>query len=186
MRNATLANLGMMVGSAGAFVITGNPAFAAETVHDLADTGAHGSRYLAEKYQVNQHTKRFENFLKLSMLGVAGLSAYTAGRIGINILEGKVLDDSLNDTMINLGGAIMIGVGNTYARDELRSVKSHSYASSAGLKHADVDMVASWGLAGSIGLEAAGIEYASQWGGYSFATYTALHLYFHATESHEH
>jgi divalent metal cation (Fe/Co/Zn/Cd) transporter len=186
MRNATLANLGMMVGSVGAFAVTGNPAFVAESVHDLADSSAHGTRYLAEKYQVNQHTKKFEYFLKFSMIGVAGLSAITAGKIGINILEGNIPNDSLQDTIVNLTGASLIGMGNTFARDELKEINSHSYASATSLNHADVDMVASWGLAASIAVEAVGVENASQWGGYSFATYTALHLYVHATEKHEH
>lgn len=186
MRNATLANMGMMAGGVGAFVVTGNPAFAAEVVHDLADTGAHGSRYLAEKYEIDQHTKKFEYFLKFSMLGVAGLSAYTASRIGINILEGNIPDNSAQDTLINLTGASLIGIVNTYARDELKDIKFHSFASSAGLDHADVDMVASWGLASSIALEAMGVKNASLWGGFSFAAYTALHLYFHATDTHSH
>lgn len=186
MRNATLANMGMMAGGVGAFVFTGNPAFAAEAVHDLADSGAHGSRFLAEKYEINQHTKKFEYFLKFSMLGVAGLSAYTSGRIGINILEGNVPDNTMQDILVNLTGASLIGIVNTYARDELKDINSHSYASFASLNHADVDMVASWGLAASIALEALGIENASQWGGFSFAAYTALHLYFHAIDEHSH
>lgn len=186
MRNATLANLGMMVGSVGAYAVTGNSAFVAESVHDLADSTAHGSRYLAELYQVDQHTKKFELFMKFSMIGVAGLSAVTAGRIGINLLDGHMSNDGLQDMIFNLTGASLIAIGNTYARDELKDVTFHSYASSVGLDHADVDMVASWGLACSIALEAGGVENASQWGGYSFASYTALHLYIHAIEPHEH
>ena len=175
----------MVVGSAVAFGITGNTAYVAEVLHDGADTGSHGSRYLAEKRNINQDTIKFKRFLKAGLLSVSMLSGYTAYRLGIEVKVGNIQHNSLNENLTNVFGATTIAVGNTYAFVQINSLEEHSNASEASLNHAQVDMVASWGLASSIVMETAGAEGASKWGGFLFAAYTAGHLALHAIKPHD-
>lgn len=187
LRNATLANLGMAIGSVGVFAATGNSAFMSEAIHDGADTGAHGSRYFAEKLGIDQDTRRFKWFLGASFLGVSALSAFTSYKIGSDLVNGQVVESSSRDSLINLGSAVSIGAGNTYAYKQIESVEEHSHASEASFNHAKVDMLASWGLVGFIIAGALSRqENVSTAGGMLFAGYTALHLAWHAIKPHKH
>ncbi len=184
LRNATLANLGLVTVSLVAFGLTGNEAYISEIIHDGADTGNHGSRFLSEKFSVDQDTKIFKRFLKTGMLMASLLSGYTAYRLGLEIRAGNIPHDNFNKNLINLLGATTIAGGNTYAYQQVNSLHEHSNASMASLNHAQVDMTASWGLASSITLESAGVDGASTWGGLLFASYTAGHLAIHALKPH--
>lgn len=186
MRNATLANAGMMIGSVGLYSITGNSAFIAEGIHDLADTGAHGSRYLAEKKDIDQHTKKFDLFLRSSLGAVGLLSGYAAYRFGVKISESNYENVSMQESAANLLGAVSIAGGNSYAYIQLKGIEEQSSASKASLDHGTVDLVASWGLAAFIGAEIVGREGASQWGAFLFSAYTAAHLIIHAIKPHKH
>lgn len=186
LRNATLANLSMSIASVGVFAVTGNGAFIAEALHDGADTGAHGSRYLAEKSGINQDTKKFKWFLRAGLLGVSALSAVASVKFGNELLNGEVPTADIGDKALDLGAAVGIGLGNTYAYSQVKGIEEHSHASEASFDHAKVDMLASWGLAGFIVAYVAGADKASQVGGMLFAGYTAAHLAWHALRPHKH
>lgn len=186
LRNATLANLGLTVGSLVVFSSTGNSALVAEALHDGADTIAHSSRYGAERLAINQDTAKFKWFLRGSMLALSALSGYTAVKIGMNINNGVFEEQSTKEGAINLASAAVICAGNTYAYRQLESIEDHSHASEASYDHARVDMLASWGLAGSIALGVAGVAKAPEIGGMVFAGYTSVHLAKHAVSPHEH
>jgi len=186
MRNTTLANLGMAIGSMGVFVVTGNGAYVAEALHDTADVASHGSRLYMESSINDQNSKKSKNLLKLGMLSVSALSLYAATRIGADILNGVANDVDTDNTRLNLASAGAIAAGNTYAYNQMSSIDEHSNASGSSLDHSKVDMFASWGLAGSIAAEALGVDDASQYGGFLFAIYTAAHLAVHALKPHKH
>jgi divalent metal cation (Fe/Co/Zn/Cd) transporter len=186
LRNATLANLGMAIGSVGVFAVTGNSAFISEAIHDGADTGAHGSRFFAEKLGVDQETKKFNWFLRAGLIGLSALSGYTSYKIGVDIKNGLFEDPNTQENALNLVAAIGVGAGNTYAYKELESIEEQSNASETSLDHGKVDMLASWGLVVFIGAGVAGVEKAPEIGGCLFAGYTSGHLLWHAIRPHKH
>lgn len=180
LRNATLAQLGLAIVSAGASVITGNHAFAAELRHDVQDTVLHGSKYAAERQGIDQERRAFQWFLRGSMAALSIAAATKGYDIFQDIQEGTRVTMDMTEATVTTGSAVAIAAGNTYSYVQLRGINEHSHASASSLGHAEFDMVASWGLSGSLLLETAGVQNASLYGGLLFAGYTTVEAARHA------
>lgn len=174
---ATAVNAAMAVGSMAISVITGNPAFAAESVHDLGDTAAHGSRYMCEHRGVDQNSRAFQWFRWASFGALSVMSGYMAVKFGLAVPEAvQSIEQDPNNT-IEILGATAVAAGNTYAHKTIDGIEEHSNASQDSHHHSRVDMVASLGLVTSILIEACGVNGASEVGGSVFAGYTAYKLF---------
>ncbi len=175
LRRATAANAGLLVYSGLIALITRNGAFVAESLHDAGDTLTHGARYAAEASGIDQDSVRFRRFLKASMLLVSGISAWTAVRLGYNLLDG--VDDYNGQRWLELSSAAVIASGNVYAHQQMNGITEHSHASHVSHHHTHTDMVASVGLAGFIAADAVGLTGAAEVGGMLFASYTAVEMF---------
>ncbi len=186
LRRTTLTNLGLFAFSAAMTAVSGNQAFLAEAAHDAGDSAAHGSRYFAETRGIDQHSTGYRRVRQGTMLAVSTLSAWTAMRLGVDVLNGAVEQMSTGQEALQIGSSVVLAGGNVYAFTQMDAVEEHSHASHDSHHHAKVDMVASLGLAASIAADAFGVDGASQWGGAAFAAYTAVEMFptKHRLESH--
>lgn len=186
MRNATFANIGITIGTGVGYVMTGNPAFSGEAGHSSSDSLAHGTRYLAERFGIDQDTKAFKNFLRASLLVPAGFLIWNSARTGIDLLQGGEADNTISGKVINGAGALAITGANTYALVQTSGIDEHSHASNATHNHAKNDAIVSGGFSVSLGAEVVGVDNASLYGGMLFSGIAGAHLLKEAWNPHKH
>lgn len=186
LKRTTITNLGLFAFSAVMTAVSGNQAFLAEAAHDAGDAAAHGSRYVAETHGIDQHSTRYRRIRQGTMLAVSTLSAWTAMRLGVDVINSATEPMNSGQEALQLASSLVLAGGNAYAFMQMDAIEEHSHASHDSHHHARVDMVASLGLAASIAADALGMDGASQWGGAAFATYTAVEMFptKHRLESH--
>lgn len=183
LKRTVVTNAGLMLFSAVVSVASGNAAFAAEAVHDAADTATHGGRYYAEANGVNQNGRYFQRFSKASFYILSIMSGVTAARLGFDLLNG--VEDS-GQQWFQLAASGIVAGGNVYAYKQMNTVEEHSIATSHSHHHAQKDMIASVGLSACIAADALGVDGASEWGGVAFAAYTAYELFPTEKRLHSH
>jgi hypothetical protein len=179
------ANLFSTIYAGVGYLFGGNTVFSGEFKHSGTDSIVYGSRLYAEHQGYNQETRKFRNFLRVTMAVPAAFLLKDSYDAAIDIF-------SLSDISQDVGftgyvGAIVISSSNTVAYVASNSIKEHSHASKANLSHAIADLGASYAYAGGLILEASDLfDGGSTYGTAVGSGIAGAHLAYEAIKPHKH
>lgn len=168
--------------SVAGFALTGNPVYGGEIPHSSADAGTYGSRLVAEAAGINQKSKKFKNFLRLTMAVPATLMLYKAYEAGGDLLNGEYLEYQPS-RLDYLGSAALVSTTGV-AYYHINKIDNHSAASRASLVHAGVDFVVTGLYGAGLVAGAAGAQAAPFVAATVGSTVGALHLFNEARDPH--
>jgi hypothetical protein len=164
------------------YALSANPAYGGEAIHSGGDAAIYGTRLYAEHSGINQQTRHFKNFLRVTMLIPAAVLAYNAWRAGVSLGSGGYArqETSAYDYL----GAGVVVAANSFAYQQLHHVSQHSHASHASYVHATADLTTSAAYGVGLFVEAAGVSGAAPVATVLGSTVAAAHLLLEARNPH--